>query len=898
MATDPLAILGHGYGPKGLTEHRLADLLSHAEWVENLALQLVRDPNRAQDVVQETWFAALRQPPQDTQEPRAWLGTVARNMARRLMRTEERRSARERAVARDEAVRGPEEVVARAGIQHELVSHVLSLEEPYRSVLLLHYFEDLSAKEIAELLSSRPSTVRTQLARGLSLLRERLDQGEGGRESWIGAMLPLSLRAWRRGGAVSRTAGWSGILFHKLALLALPLLLFALIAGIAISVGPQARSLSVLATPSVGPDAAPSDGAGVKTSGAAKRPPVDQRMPQPSPTDLATPATAATLGVSGKVVDIQGRPVADLDLFFSEARGRRAIVTLTADQVILSGDRNKDAVLRVPTLHVLDRKRASTEEGLADLIARFPQHQEHLQALLRPETLQAPRVRTDAEGHYALGQPVAELLPYSMDPSWKVIGRRTRKVEGGARALDLCVAPTQNLGGVVLDQRGRPIAGAIVSSSINTRLLDSLPPQLSFEGHAYSHAFSDDNGEFHLWGGPVWEHLSVTACAKGFHNQRVQIDPAQSGWLRFELKANEFVTLSGHVLGPEGKPLAGALVCRGPAQVATDASGSFRIETPRHLGRMSLVAKAPGYVPVFTTTDPLISDQEDFRFELSDPTLNLRVRLIDGDGLPIEGYEVHLFDAPDVATGVHGSFEEAGFLSDADGSLELRELLPRNYILAILDPETLALHLTEPIPAELGFIEIPVPAPAVIPWVHGVVLNGKEQPMPGVKVSWYVATSNLQWPRKRMGESVRTNDRGEFVFTRLVPRATLQATPEGDTTIKLSPERWNRAIGPTGDGTIRFVVNVLAYVHVNAPTALAKDKIRALDARGEIVSIGLRSPNGSSRPVPQIELGVQKSDAWISVPLEARVIELLRDDQVINRASINLQRGERIQLDF
>lgn len=58
-------------------------LLAHADWVRALARALVADPAGADDLVQETWLAALDRPPAHAQDLRAWLGTVLRNLARR-----------------------------------------------------------------------------------------------------------------------------------------------------------------------------------------------------------------------------------------------------------------------------------------------------------------------------------------------------------------------------------------------------------------------------------------------------------------------------------------------------------------------------------------------------------------------------------------------------------------------------------------------------------------------------------------------------------------------------------------------------------------------------------------------------------------------------------------------
>src|SRR5947207_13007110 len=78
----------------------LETLLAHREWVRSVARAVVRDPNAADDVEQETWLAAMRSPPRHEGSIRGWLGTVVRSRARRIGRGETRRAARERAVAR------------------------------------------------------------------------------------------------------------------------------------------------------------------------------------------------------------------------------------------------------------------------------------------------------------------------------------------------------------------------------------------------------------------------------------------------------------------------------------------------------------------------------------------------------------------------------------------------------------------------------------------------------------------------------------------------------------------------------------------------------------------------------------------------------------------------------
>src|SRR4051812_5462581 len=61
------------------------DLLRHSAWLHRLAARLV-DPSSTDDVVQDTWVAAMRSPPARDREVRPWLAQVMRNLARNRAR--------------------------------------------------------------------------------------------------------------------------------------------------------------------------------------------------------------------------------------------------------------------------------------------------------------------------------------------------------------------------------------------------------------------------------------------------------------------------------------------------------------------------------------------------------------------------------------------------------------------------------------------------------------------------------------------------------------------------------------------------------------------------------------------------------------------------------------------
>lgn len=149
-------------------------LLSHRAWVRALASALAQ-PADADDLEQETWLAALSRPPDDA-APKAWLATVLRRTASKLRRALARRATRERVAARPEATAATADLVARAETHDGLVRAVLALPEPYRSTILLRFFEGLLPKEIARRTATPIDTVKARLRRGLARLRADLPE--------------------------------------------------------------------------------------------------------------------------------------------------------------------------------------------------------------------------------------------------------------------------------------------------------------------------------------------------------------------------------------------------------------------------------------------------------------------------------------------------------------------------------------------------------------------------------------------------------------------------------------------------------------------------------------------------------------------------------------------------
>jgi RNA polymerase sigma factor (sigma-70 family) len=174
---------------------RPEELLAHAAWLRQLALGLVRGAADPEDLVQATYLAALRSPPERDLPIRRWLAQVLRNVWKMRVRSSTRRASRETEFAAVEYAEGatsPEALLARFQTQHLLGSLVAELEEPYRSTVLLRYQEGLSSAEIARTQNVPPGTVRWRLMTGLEKLREALDsKTEGDRRAWIAMLIPF-----------------------------------------------------------------------------------------------------------------------------------------------------------------------------------------------------------------------------------------------------------------------------------------------------------------------------------------------------------------------------------------------------------------------------------------------------------------------------------------------------------------------------------------------------------------------------------------------------------------------------------------------------------------------------------------------------------------------------------
>jgi RNA polymerase sigma factor (sigma-70 family) len=189
-------------------------LLRERSWLRSLARGLVGDAD-ADDLVQETWLAALSGASRPETSRYGWLGGIVRNLSHRS-HSQRRSPIRAETEAQAPTAPGIDDLLVQAELQQRLISAVRDLDEPYRTTVLLRYFEDLSVEELSRRMSVPSSTSRTRLQRALAQLRARLIR-EDGQLSWslLGALVveagtpakQVSLWGWIMG---SQAKVWIG----------------------------------------------------------------------------------------------------------------------------------------------------------------------------------------------------------------------------------------------------------------------------------------------------------------------------------------------------------------------------------------------------------------------------------------------------------------------------------------------------------------------------------------------------------------------------------------------------------------------------------------------------------------------------------------------------------------
>lgn len=512
----------------------MARALSSGEGLQALARELLRDAAHADDLAQDAWLVIANEP-RGVRDPSAWLVGVVRNLDRTRARRERARRWVEEQAARAEKSPAPDVELEHSDFASELRRRVRALPEPYGSVLDLHYLDELSTREIGRRLGRREGTVRSQLARGLVLLRERLSGSrEFERGRWVLACVRLGFdvdgtHAVPPPRSMSSPATWVS------ATAGVALLVAVAWIG-ASSDGRSDADLAGLAGPAANAERAAGDpplevetravSSGPRAAEGNERVVAAVSTPASQPPASASTADGPPWSASVRVLDEHGAPAAEVLVSCVREGIRRTLARTDA------------------------RGEARFEFGVEDLSSDVTVFAPNQLALLA----EGPRATT----------------------SLLVCGARAR-FAAGPLTLRLARGGVA-LRGVVLDARGLPVAGAEIhpGETISQRI-ELEEGVVGYESSAIE--FTDSSGLFQLRANPGEFALRVRRAGGPLTRFVEHVPAGAQHECTLRLEAGH--ELRGTLRLPSGAPAAGArvyldeLACDAVHGVRAGSDGSF-----------------------------------------------------------------------------------------------------------------------------------------------------------------------------------------------------------------------------------------------------------------------------------------------------------------------------------
>ena len=646
-----------------------------------------------------------------------------------------------------------ENVVERAETHRRLVELVNALEEPFRTTLLLRYFDALSPLEIAERLDVPEATVRSRLRRGIGRLRERLDAQQGGnRSQWMSALGVLCGARELAGPSVALSG--AGAMFSSLG------------TGMLLMDAKLKVVFALL----------------VLTGGALLIPrwflPAEVEEPTSEAVEVAL---GATLNAGEEdPVQLSSDPAGESRSSIPSLSQPASEPELPSEpQVAPIGGRVLDASAHPLAAHPLRFKSSSGEER---------------------------QLESDAHGRFLLDSPQSGRIVSASDRHATLLEAVVRV--GSEIEPVVVVSRGVTLAGRIVDQAGEPVEGARLLVELPSDYYSNFRVVLDASNDPERFWTSDEEGHFELTRVTCQDVARLVVRRDGFRELRVPVPQVDRTDLHLVLEALPVTgaDLVGIVLDARGAAVEGACVSTGTQMVRSAADGSFLFDPKVRGEATELVAVAPGYLPdraqaEVGTDGPLWPSQVVLR--LSGVPLELEGVVVDENGNPLPAKRVWLADGTLLGIDdnspvqleavlakiptkheLEASGESPGSMpnalwnwrsTDAAGHFQFRGLLDRNYVLKVMDTDTLVQVETAPVHPDDGPLSIVFPENTGHREVRGVLRTADGMAAPNVQVGVsrrslnieYGQGSSVSWDSS--GESTLSNEEGAFRLER-VPR--------------------------------------------------------------------------------------------------------------------------------
>jgi RNA polymerase sigma-70 factor (ECF subfamily) len=620
----------------------IAELLAHAEFVRGLARDLVRDAHLRDDLAQEAWLQTLRRPPRHGAALRGWFASLVHSLFVNHRRGERRRQLREAAVEPPPPPDTAADVAAQEQVRQQLLAAVMRLDEPFRTAVLLRYYEELTPAQIARRLAVPAATVRTRVARGLERLREQFDREHGDdRAAWV---LPL--------------CAWPGVHpFDPTPLAALLAMKKSIVVAAAALLAAAAVMLSIQSWPATPAGAPGATEAAAVPGVATASPPAGAPVAPPAGEQAASERTLA--GTPDGAAGADDEPMGELLIRVtwaddSPAPGVNVHVATAYPGAVPRARLVTDAAGQAHTRVAAGKTRVACDRASQDAlhpgretevdVVAGKQHEVTLKiapgvdvagivrdgsgapvagariwltCFTQPWCAMAQVTESDAHGAFTVRAAPKEQSLGATAPGKapsQLVDLETCDVKQSPVHIELVLdAIGGAMTGRVVDEQGNGVAGARIAVGQNGRLVDHGVDGRMQERWAPRQAVTDATGAYVLDGMPPGKHpVEVWAAAFPFWHGDTSITAGEA--TRLDVTLLRPVTVRGVVTGADGAPLAGAIVRVFPrsidetflmgGQYDYDSTFGFPFAVVDAQGRYRVLRVAPGELQLYASVPP------------------------------------------------------------------------------------------------------------------------------------------------------------------------------------------------------------------------------------------------------------------------------------------------------
>ncbi|RPF53195.1 sigma-70 family RNA polymerase sigma factor [Aquisalibacillus elongatus] len=177
-------------GTKELTEQERLEILEecmtkYGHEIKRVVYSYIKDPTEADDITQDVFVDVYEKLNtfKGQSQLRSWIYSIAINKSKDHLRSSQNRKRiyKEKVIKlwdnKDDET--PEKQSIRLENTNQLLNKVKQLPVKYREMVVLYYYEDLSLKEIADILSIKVNTAKVRLQRARKKLKPLIEHDGG-----------------------------------------------------------------------------------------------------------------------------------------------------------------------------------------------------------------------------------------------------------------------------------------------------------------------------------------------------------------------------------------------------------------------------------------------------------------------------------------------------------------------------------------------------------------------------------------------------------------------------------------------------------------------------------------------------------------------------------------------